>query len=109
MTGVSTAPSIQVEQLYFEFPSSGDGTIRYLTKPFSFEQCVNRAVAVVSGYSGHYTDSQYLKIGRIHVKADASIEDAQKGQVLVTCEWAFDPQVNNYPSAGQVWVTVLGW
>ncbi|MFE4355618.1 MULTISPECIES: hypothetical protein [unclassified Kitasatospora] len=103
------APIIQVEQCHFEFPRSGDASVRTLTQQFSFEQCVNRAVAFVSGYSGHYTDAQFQNIGRIHVKAEASLEDAQKGGVLVTCEWAFDPQVNGYPSAGEVWVTVLGW
>ncbi|MET8544801.1 hypothetical protein ABZW03_29775 [Kitasatospora sp. NPDC004799] len=109
MTGVGLAPSIQVEQRHFEFPPSSDASVRTQTQQFSFEQCVNRAVALVSGYSGHYTDDQHLEIGRIHVKAEAGLEDAQKGEVLVTCEWAFDPQVSARPSAGEVWVTVLGW
>ncbi|MGW3178983.1 hypothetical protein ACWDD9_06945 [Kitasatospora sp. NPDC001119] len=103
------APIIQVEQCHFDFPRSSDASVRTLTQQFSFEQCVNRAVAFVSGYSGHYTDDPNLNIGRIHVKAEASLEDAQKGEILVTCEWAFDPQASSFPSAGEVWVTVLGW
>ncbi|MFE6871950.1 hypothetical protein ACFVFS_36095 [Kitasatospora sp. NPDC057692] len=103
------APSIQVEQHHFEFSRSSEASVRTQTWSFSFEQCVNRVVAFVSGYSGHYTDAQYQQIGRIHVKAEAGLEDAQKGAVLVTCEWAFDPQIGGYPSAGEVWVTVLGW